>query len=73
MRIISEDVFRSCLQKLSLNDVIKAVERSEKIMGNNVAAGYVMQKYKGFSYYKENPSLAVWEVIKKVLKDCKLI
>ena len=68
-----EDNFKRCLKKLSLDDVIKAVERSEKIMENNVAAGYVMQKYKGFSYYKENPSLAVWEAIKKVLKDCKLI
>lgn len=68
-----EDNFKRCLKKLSLDDVIKAVERSEKIMENNVAAGYVMQKYKGFSYYKENPSLAVWEAIKKVLKHCKLI
>ena len=68
-----EDNFKRCLKKLSLDDVIKAVERSEKIMENNVVAGYVMQKYKGFSYYKENPSLAVWEAIKKVLKDCRLI
>lgn len=68
-----EDNFKRCLKKLSLDDVIKAVERSEKIMENNVACGYVMQKYKGFSYYKENPSLAVWKAIKKVLKDCKLI
>lgn len=59
--------------KDTLEDVIKAVERSEKIMGNNVASGYVLQRYKGFSYYKENPSLAVWEAIKKILKDCKLI
>ena len=68
-----EDNFKRCLKKLSLDDVIKAVERSEKIMEHNVAVGYVLQKYKGFSYYKENPSLAVWEAIKKVLKDCKLI
>ena len=68
-----EDNFKRCLKKLSLDDVIKAVERSEKIMEHNVAVGYVLQKYKGFSYYKENPSLAVWEAIKKILKDCKLI
>lgn len=68
-----EDNFKRCLKQLSLEDVIKAVERSEKIMGNNVASGYVLQRYKGFSYYKENPSLAVWKAIKKILKDCKLI
>lgn len=68
-----EDNFKRCLKKLSLNDVINAIERSEKIMDNNLASGYVLQKYKGFSYYRENPSLMVWEVIKKILKDCKLI
>ena len=24
-------------------------------------------------YYKENPSLAAWEAIEKILKDCELI
>ena len=26
-----------------------------------------------FEYYKENPSLAAWEAIEKILKDCELI
>lgn len=68
-----EDNFKRCLSKLSLADVIKAVERSEKIMANNKSCGYVLQKYKGFAYYKENPSLAVWEAIKRILIDCKLV
>lgn len=29
-------------------------------------------QYKGYKYYKENPSLAIWEAIEKILKDCGL-
>ena len=42
-------------------------------MKNNVASGYFLHKYKGFSYYQENPSLAVWEAIEKILKDYKSV
>ena len=59
----NEDNFKRCLNQLTLSDVIKAVERSKNIMNNNVASGYFLHKYKGFSYYQENPSLAVWEAI----------
>lgn len=69
----NENKFHQCLQQLTLDDVKKAVERSKNIMNNNVASGYFLHKYKGFSYYQENPSLAVWEAIEKILKDCKLI
>jgi hypothetical protein len=58
---------------LSLGDVIKAVERSEHIMNENKTKGYVLQQYKGFSFYKENPSLEVWQAIKKMLAECKLM
>ena len=30
-------------------------------------------QYKGYQYYKENPSLTAWEAIEKILKDCELI
>ena len=68
-----EDNFKRCLKKLSLDDVIKAIERSEKIMETNASNGYMLQRYKGFFYYKENPSLLVWEAIKKIMEDCKII
>ena len=68
-----EDNFKRCLGKLCLRDVVKAVERSEYIIKQNELNGYILQKYKGFSYYKENPSLAVWEAVKKIMVDCKLI
>lgn len=68
-----EDNFKRCLAQLSLDDVRKAIERSEHIMEQNEQRGYVLQRYKGFTYYKENPSLAVWEAIKLILMDCKLL
>ena len=59
--------------QLTLEDVIRAIERSERIMVRNAENGYILHNYKGFKYYKENPSLAVWEAIKKIMQDCKLI
>jgi len=65
--------FKRCLGKLQLSDVIDAVNRAKVIMQRNQANGYPLQQYKGYKYYKENPSLAIWEVIEKILKDCELM
>lgn len=65
--------FKRCLGKLNLTNVIDAVNRSKKIMQKNKDNGYVLQQYKGYRYYKENPSLAIWETIENILKDCQLI
>lgn len=62
--------FRACLGKLNINDVRNAVFRSEKIMKMNVQSGYAMQEYKGYRYYRENPSLTSAEAIKKIMIDC---
>jgi hypothetical protein len=68
-----ENNFKRCLSKLSMDDVRKAIVRSEHIMDENKQRGYVLQNYKGFTYYKENPSLSVWEAIKKIFSDCKIL
>ena len=65
--------FKRCLGKLQLSDVIDAVNRAKVIMQRNQANGYPLQQYKGYKYYKENSSLAIWEVIEKILKDCELM
>lgn len=61
------------LNSLTLTDVINAVNRARIIMQRNKDNGYILHEYKGFKYYKENPSLGIWEAIEKILKDCKLI
>ena len=65
--------FKRCLKKLTLEDVIEAVNRAKAIMEINKQNGYTLHQYRGYSYYKENPSLMVWEIIEKVLVDCKLM
>lgn len=65
--------FKRILNTLTLNDVIFAVRRAKNIMERNKQNGYKLHEYKGFKYYKENPSLTIWEAIEKIIKDCKLI
>jgi hypothetical protein len=68
-----QDNFERVLKKLTLDDVRDAILRAKSIMQNNKTCGFVLQQNKGFSYYKENPSLSIWEAIEKILKDCKLL
>ena len=68
-----EDKFKRCLKKLELSNVIDAIERAKKIMKRNQDNGYKLHEYKGYKYYKENPALAVWEAIEKILKECELV
>ena len=68
-----EDNFKRFLGQLSLDNVTKAIFRANKIMERNRENGYRLYKYKGYKYYKVNPSLAVNEIIEKILKDCELM
>ncbi len=68
-----EDNFKRCLNKLSLDDVKEAIKRSEKIMENKVANGEHQEQYKGFTYYKDNPALTIWESVKSIFSECGLI
>ena len=54
-----ENNFKRCLKKMNLSNVISAIERSKKIMLRNNENGYKLCEYKGYKYYRENPSLAV--------------
>lgn len=68
-----ENNFKRCLSKLDLESVCVAVGRAEAIMDNRKAEECTLYEYRGFKYYKENPSLEVWNAIKKILTDCKLM
>lgn len=65
--------FRRVLGKLSIDDVVAAIERAKAINERNEQNALVLQQYKGYRYYRENPSLSVWVTIEKILKDCHLI
>jgi hypothetical protein len=68
-----EDNFKRILNKLTIENVIDAVNRAKVIMQRNKDNGYVLHEYKGYRYYKENPSLTIWESIERILKDCELV
>lgn len=68
-----ESNFKRCLSKLSLEDVVNAINRAKNIEKRNKDNGYVLHQYKGYKFYKENPALSAWEAIERILKDCKLI
>ena len=68
-----EENFKRCLKKLQLCNVVHAVNRAKQIARKNEENGYVLHRYNGYPYYRENPSLAVWEAIEKILSDCKLV
>lgn len=65
--------FKRCLSKIQLSNVIDAISRAKTIMQRNVENGYTLQQHGNYRYYKENPSLAIWEAIEGILIDCKLI
>ena len=67
-----KDHFHSCLQQLNIEDVKNAIKRSKNIMSSNKEKGYIIQNYRGYQFYKENPSLMIWEVIEKIFQDCHL-
>jgi hypothetical protein len=67
-----EKNFERVLLKLSLQNVMDAVCRAQKIASINQENGYKIQSYKGFSYYRENPSLSIWKSVDSILSDCGL-
>ena len=67
-----ENEFKRLLSKLELKDVFAAIERAKRIEAINRENDYTLIKYKGFSYYRENPALSVWESIETILKDCRI-
>ncbi|MDR1160453.1 MAG: RloB family protein [Syntrophomonadaceae bacterium] len=68
-----ESDFKRVLGKLTLDDVKQAIRRSKSIMRKNEENGYICQEESGYFYYKENPSLSIWECIEKMLDDCGLL
>lgn len=68
-----ENNFKRVLSKLTLDNVRQAIRRAKVIMRNNEEMGYRLQEYRGYRYYKENPSLSLWEQIERILRDCKVL
>ena len=68
-----QDNFKKCLSKLSIEDVKEAIRRADYISENNRCNKRMMIQYKGYRYYKDNPSLSIHEVVKKIMSECGVI
>ncbi|NLB28317.1 MAG: RloB domain-containing protein [Clostridiaceae bacterium] len=68
-----EKNFQRLLDKLSLDNVIQAIGRSRVIMETNQNNRYILRKEHGFSYYRENPSLSIWEYVETILRSCAIL
>ncbi len=67
-----ESNFKRILNKLTISDVIDAVNRADLIMKMNKENGYTLQQFKKYHYYDENPSLSLGDIIGAILKDCRI-
>ncbi len=66
-----ETNFKRCLGKITLDDVKEAIKRADKIM-EDLKKDEQQMEYKGFKYYRKNPSLTIHEIIKIILSDCEI-
>ena len=64
--------FKKILDRLTLDNVRYAISNAEKISSSNVK-NYHKIGYCGYEYYKENPSLNLYEFIRDILKTSKLL
>ena len=67
-----KDNFHECLKKIDLFDVKEAIKRSKIIMAMRKSNGDKEVSYCTYKYYKDNPSLTIWQSIENILKDCKV-
>ncbi len=65
-----EDNFKRCLGKLTLKDVVKAIERADVITANNIEIGKKQIINNRYRYFPDNPALSIHEAIKRILNDC---
>ena len=69
-----EKNFKSILSKITLEDVISAVNNGKEIRKmneENYQCNY--RKYGQFEYYTENPDMTINECVEQILKECKAI
>ncbi len=61
------------LKQLKIEDVINAIWREKEIVRHNELNNYQKIKYKGYNYFRENPSSSVGSYIEKILLEVGLL
>lgn len=58
---------------MTIDDVKEAIKRAKDIMNKNKENGYILENYKEYKFYKENPSLSIWKIVEKILYECGVL
>ena len=64
-----EKNFSQILSKITLDDVKKAIARTEKIMNQRKLEATLLKSY-GYEWCDKNPSLSIHNAVSKILKEC---
>ena len=70
-KIKAEEVFKNIVKNITISDIKNAIKRAETIDNNNYEINYPID-FKGYTYFKENPSLNIYKFINLVFKKCKI-
>lgn len=65
-----ESTFKRCLKKLTLNDVKDVAKRADTLTEQNIKNKKKMVKHREYDYYRDNPSLSIHEVVRRILEEC---
>ncbi len=68
-----ESTFKRCLEKLTLDDVKKAIKRADKLSQQNITDKKRITRHSGYFYYRDNLALSINEVVKKILFECGVL
>lgn len=68
-----EKNFKKCINSFTLDDVRDAINRAKKIEAMNKRNGKKITKLSGYSYYRDNPSMSIHEVVERILEECGLL
>lgn len=68
-----EEEFRKILNSITLDDVINAVARGEKIRKNHEDNNDHKEIVNGFIYYRNNPDMTLHSIVKQILVDVGIL
>lgn len=68
-----EEEFRKILNSITLDDVINAVARGEKIRKNHEDNNDRKEIVNGFIYYRNNPYMTLHSIVKQILVDVGIL
>lgn len=68
-----EENLKRLFKTFTLENLKDAIAREKHIEKRNKNIGHKEHEYKGFHYYKENPSITVGQLMEDILRECELL